>query len=115
MATAYWYAPAPVNGYPWATTGLSFYALDAIRRAFQWCVYPPIMTEEDLAWTGVFVVQQTAPPDVPEGMMAVDDLPEKIGNTWHQRWKLEPIPEPEPEPEDPPADPPVDEPETPAP
>lgn len=105
MGMAYWYYAPGQQVYP---DGLKFTMHDAIRRALYWCVYPPVITDDDLAWTGVFVVEATSAPDAPAGKVAVDDQPELVAGKWEQRWKLVDAPPPE----DPP---PVDEPETPPP
>lgn len=122
MEMVYWYAPPPVNGHPEpeAEYGLKFTAHHDIRKAFQWIGYPLVITDDDLAWTNIFVVMRTDKPELPEGMMAVDGVPELVDGIWWQRWDLVEAPPPtppDPEAEDPPAEPPVDpepEPETPA-
>ncbi len=106
MDMAYWYYAPGQQVYP---DGLKFTMHDAIRKALYWFVYPPVITDEDLAWTGVFVVEATPAPDAPEGKVAVDAAPELVGGAWVQRWEVadapplevvEPEPEPEPDPQD---------------
>ena len=112
MEMVYWYYIPGQQVYP---DGMKFWMHDAIRRALYWFVYPPILIEEDLNWTGVYTVYATPQPtDIPEGKIAVDGTPALIDGFWMQQWDIVDAPA-EPEPEEPPADPPVDEPEDPAP
>jgi hypothetical protein len=103
-----------VNGHPEpeAEYGLKFTAHHDIRKAFQWIGYGLVITDDDLAWTNIYVVMGSPKPEVPEGMMAVDGMPELVDGIWWQRWDVVEAPPP-PEPEDPPVDL-EPEPETPA-
>lgn len=107
MSAAYWYYPPGQQVYP---LGLKFYFHHEIRQAMYWCLYPPILVEEDLNWTGVWSVHGVTQPEVPEGKMAVDGTPALINGLWMQQWDIvdaPPPPDPAPEPDEP-ETPPVD-------
>lgn len=109
LEMVYWYYLPGQQVYP---EGLKFTAHHDIRKALYWFVYPLVLIEEDLNWTGVYTVYRTDPPEAPEGKIAIDGTPALIDGLWMRQWDIVDAPpsEPEPEPE-PPADPPPAEPD----
>lgn len=65
-----------------------YQTISEIKTSFSNVLFPPDQYIDDwmLAFIEVFVVQETEPPDPPDGKVAADGWPELVDGAWHQRW-----------------------------
>lgn len=78
-----------------------------IRRFYQWVLFPVEITDDHLAFIGVYPLVYQAPEVEPHQIAEPSDVLEVDGQ-WVQQWTVRdrtPEEMPDPEPEEPPVDP----------